>query len=77
MVTMKVYIDTEGFCWIVNGLNKALEYEWGKIHKVSLKKTKKFPYEVYVPIQIIGQFVKKNETTINLYKLQQLNKESV
>ena len=77
MVTMKVYIDTEGFCWIVNGLNKVMEYKWGNTYKVSLKKTKKYPYEVNVPIQIIGQFVKKNETTINLYKLQQLNKESM
>jgi hypothetical protein len=30
---------------------------------------------VQVPIQIIGQFVKKNKTTINLYTLQKMKQE--
>jgi hypothetical protein len=72
MVTMTVYVNVEVFCFIVNGLNNSMVYENHEIKEVSLKKARKFPYEVQVPIQIIGQFVKKNKTTINLFKLQQL-----
>jgi hypothetical protein len=73
MVTMTVFVNTRVFCLIVNGLNKSLTFKWEDVEEVSLKKTKKFPYEVQVPIQIIGQFVKRNKTTVNLYKLQKLN----
>ena len=75
MVTMTIYIDVDVFCWIVNTLNKSIVHEWeGDVLKpVSLKKDKKYPYEVQVPIQTIGQFVKKDMTTINLFKLQELN----
>jgi hypothetical protein len=73
MVTMTVFINAEGFCWIVNSLNGNITCKWGDSKEVSLKKTRKFPYEVQVPIQTIGQFVKKNKTTINLYTLQKLN----
>jgi hypothetical protein len=70
---MTVYVDVGAFCWIVNSLNGSITCKWGDIKEASLKKTRKFPYEVQVPIQTIGQFVKKNKTTIDLYKLQQIN----
>jgi predicted DNA-binding protein (UPF0278 family) len=73
MVTMTVYVNTDVFCWIVNILNQSITSEWSDIKEVSLKKSRKFPHEVQVPIVIIGQFVKKNRTTINLYRLQELN----
>ncbi len=73
MVTMTVYVDTDVFCWIVNILNKSITCKCGDDKEVSLKKTRKYPHEIQVPIQTIGQFVKKNKTTIDLYKLQQLN----
>lgn len=72
MVTMTVYVNVEGFCWIVNSLKGSITCERGDIKGVSLKKTRKFPYEVQVPIEIIGQFVKKDKTTIDLFKLQQI-----
>jgi hypothetical protein len=67
---MTVYVNGEGFCWIWNSLRKSITCKYGDIKEVSLKKTRKFPYEVQVPIEIIGQFVKKNKTTVDLYKLQ-------
>jgi hypothetical protein len=54
-------------------LKGSIKSEWGDVKEVSLKKTKEHPYEVQVPVEIIGQFVKKNKTTINLYQLQQLH----
>lgn len=75
MVTMTVYVNGETFCWIVNTLNKAAMIEGDDpLQEVSLKQTSKYPYEVQVPIQIIGQFVKKNKTTIDLYHLQELTR---
>jgi hypothetical protein len=70
---MTVFVNVDGFCWIVNSLNGSIDCKWGDVKEVSLKRTRKFPYEAQVPIQTIGQFVKKNRTTINLYTLQQLN----
>lgn len=75
MVTMTVYINTDVFCWIVNTLNGSITSRWGDIKEVSLKKSRKFPHEIQVPIQIIGQFVKKNKTTIDLYKLHQIKEK--
>ncbi|UAT29429.1 hypothetical protein K7T73_12545 [Bacillus badius] len=75
MVTMTVYVNTDVFCWIVNTLNKSITHEWGtkSLKAVSLKKHKKYPHEIQVPIQIIGQFYKRDMTTIDLFKLQELN----
>lgn len=73
MVTMTVYVNTEVFCWTVNAMKKSITCKWGDTKEVSLKKSNRFPYEIQVPITIIGQFIKKNRTTINLYTLQQLN----
>jgi hypothetical protein len=73
MVTMTVYVDIEVFCWIVNSLRGSIKCKWNDVKEVSLKKTKRYPYEVQVPIEIIGQFVKKNKTTISLYTLQQIH----
>jgi hypothetical protein len=75
MVTMTVYVNTDVFCWIVNCLNGSIKCKWGDTKEVSLKKTRKLPLEVQVPIQTIGQFVKKNKTTINLFTLQEMNME--
>jgi hypothetical protein len=74
MVTMTVYVNTDVFCWIVNTLRGSIKCKWGDVKEVSLKKMKDYPFEIQVPIEIIGQFVKKNMTTINLYELQQLHK---
>lgn len=71
---MTTYVNADVFCWIVNTLNKSITHDWDRpLKEVSLKQTNRHPYEVQVPIQIIGQFIKKNKTTINLYELQQLN----
>jgi hypothetical protein len=72
---MTVYVNTDVFCWIVNSLNRSIKCKWDDVKEVSLKKSRKFPHEVQVPIQIIGQFVKKNKTTINLYTLQKMKQE--
>lgn len=74
-VTMEVYVDAEVFCWIVNTLNKSFEhgFENDSFKTISLKKRKKFPYKVHVPIQAIGTFKGKNMTTLNLFKLQEFN----
>lgn len=75
MVTQTVYVNVSVWCYIVNCLNGSLTLEWAESFKeVSLKKTRKFPYEIQIPIQIISQFTKKNRTKINLYKLQQLTR---
>ena len=76
MVTMTVYVNTEVFCWILNTVNKSLIHELGDnyyLKEVSLKKNNSYPYEIQVPIQIVGQFIKKDLTTINLFTLQNLN----
>jgi hypothetical protein len=73
MVTMTVYANSDVFCWIVNSLRGSIKCEWDDVKEVSLKKTRKYPYEVQIPIEAIGQFVKKNKTTINLYQLQQIH----
>ncbi|MES9681861.1 hypothetical protein ABWK22_02850 [Gottfriedia acidiceleris] len=73
MVTMTVYVDTNVFCWIVYSLNRGITCKREDIKEVSLKKTLKFPYEVQVPIQTIGQFIRRNRTTVDLFKLQQFN----
>lgn len=73
MVTMTVYVNADAFVWIVSILNKSLDCEYGYSKEVSLNKSKKYLYEVQVPIQIIGQFIKKGKTTIDLFKLQELN----
>ena len=72
MVNMTVYADGEVFCFIVNALNHG-PFEGAEIQEVSLKKTKRFKYEIQVPIVIIGQFSRKNKTTIDLEMLVQLN----
>lgn len=73
LVPMKVFIDDEGFCFIVNGLNKVLEYEWGFKISASFKETKKYKFEIQVPIQIVGQFLENNMTSLDLYTLQKMN----
>lgn len=72
LVNMTVYVDTDTFCWIVNVLNGSFTVEWGDIKTVALKPTRKYKYEVQVPIVTIGQFIIKDRTTVNLYKLQEL-----
>lgn len=69
-VTMKVFVDTSGFCFIVNALNKSIIFDSGTHIDASLKKTRKYKYEVQVPIQVIGNFLKKNMTTVNINYLQ-------
>jgi hypothetical protein len=74
---MTVYVDTGVFCWIVNSLNGSITCKYGDIKEVSLKKTRKFPLEVQVPIQTIGQFIKVNKTTIDLFTLQKKNERRI
>lgn len=73
MVTMTVYANSDVFCWVVNILNKNMTCKWGDKKGVSLKQTEYYPYEIQVPIQIIGQFMEKDMTDISLYALQELN----
>lgn len=73
LVKMKVFIDVKGFCLIVNSLNNSITYEMGKFHPASLKKTRKYPYEVLVPIEVVGQFLSGDMTNIDLYTLQRKN----
>jgi hypothetical protein len=68
MVTMTIYANTDVFCWIVNSLRGSIKCEWDDVKEVSLKKTKDYPFEIQVPIEIIDQLIKKNRTTINLFK---------
>jgi hypothetical protein len=74
LVSKKVFINAHSFCSIVGVLNKVVTYDKHEIQDVSLKQTGKFPYEVQVPIQIVGQFLVKNRTTINLNTLQRMVK---
>lgn len=74
MVTLKVFIDVEGLCFITNALNNSIVMEWGQTIPAMLKGTRKCKLEVQVPIQAVSGFVKKNQTTINLYTLQELNR---
>lgn len=75
MVTMTIYANVETFCWIVNILNQSLISEPTYVREVSLKRSRKFPCELQVPITTIGQFTKKNRTTVNLHTLQHLVQE--
>lgn len=74
MVTVKVYVDDHGFVSLINASNFAIDFERTYRCEASFKKTRKFKYEVQVPIQIIGQFLAKNMTMINIYDLQQVLK---
>lgn len=69
---MTVHVNSDVLCWIVNILNRSMYCDKGFYMEVSLKKTRKYPYEIHVPIQIISQFVKKDITKINLYAFQEL-----
>lgn len=73
MVTMKVYVDVEVFCFIVNGLNESFTYEYGEKKIVSLKKTRKFKYEIFVPIQIVGHLHYKRKVSIDLFEMQKMS----
>lgn len=72
MVTMIVYVDVKVYCLIKNCLNDIEVFEGAGIQEVSLKKTKVHFIEIQVPLQVTGQFVKKNKTTINLVELEKL-----
>ncbi|CAH0305916.1 hypothetical protein SRABI82_04728 [Priestia megaterium] len=75
MVTMKVFVDGEGFCFIKNALINSIEFEFSQRHLASLKKTRKYKYEVNVPLQTVGQFVKNNLAFLDIYEIQRLNNE--
>ncbi|WAB25068.1 hypothetical protein M3_0117 [Lysinibacillus phage vB_LfM_LysYB1] len=68
-VTMTVYCDGDGFCWIVNVLNDNILPKPFQTIEVSLKQCRKFPYGIQVPVVSIGQFVKRKRTTVNLFVL--------
>lgn len=68
MVTMTVYADVEGFCWIVNTLNRSFDTGY-KFIDVRLKRNRKYQCEIQVPIQAVGGFSKKNMTTVSLHDL--------
>lgn len=81
LVNMKVYVDTYGFCAILNCLNRSIEYNFEDRIDASLKKTREFKFEVYVPIQTIGQIglskKRRNITTINMGDLQKMEKRNI
>jgi hypothetical protein len=75
LVTMTVWVDVKGYCSIVNALSGTITFGYDTQHPASLKRTRTQFCEVQVPIQIIGQFLVKNQTTISLRILQELEKE--
>lgn len=68
-VTMTVYCNDDGFCWIVNVLNDNILPKPFQTIEVALKRCRKFPYEIQVPITSVGQFLKPNRTTVKLFVL--------
>ncbi|MNJ90281.1 hypothetical protein D3C87_78760 [compost metagenome] len=81
LVTMKVYVNVYGFCAIQNCLNRSIDYGFGDRTEVSIRKTREFKFEVYVPIQTIGQIgvlkKKKSITDINMGQLQAMEKQNI
>jgi hypothetical protein len=62
MITMTVYVNDDGFCRIKNNLADSFYTE--KIIG-AINKTRKFPYEIQVPISIVsGMFPRKNEVVL-------------
>lgn len=76
MVTLKLFVNVEGLCFITNALNDSFDMEWGQTTPAMLKGTRDFNLEIQVPIQAVSGFAKKNETKIQLYTLQQLNRNN-
>lgn len=73
MVQLTVYVDVKVLCFVLNCLNQGEVHEGLERQEVSLIQTKKHPLELQVPVQTIGQFTKKNKTTINLSTLKDMS----
>lgn len=73
MVMMSIYVDSEVFCWIHNTVNGVFKYTENEFRKVRLNKTRKYKYELLVPIQSVS--IIRNSIYVDLSELQNVMEE--